>query len=75
MFIKRHNWILTKKNAQLRVEEKKKKKEDSREHRTHANRRLKAHTQTPTGGGMREYNRSATSKKKPRSSVKLNQVN
>jgi hypothetical protein len=35
------------KNAQLRVEEKNKKKEAFMEHRTYANRRLKLHPQNP----------------------------
>jgi hypothetical protein len=43
---------LTKKNAQLRVEEKNKKKERyDAEHRTAANPPPKAHTQKPNGGG------------------------
>jgi hypothetical protein len=60
--LQNQNWILTKK-AQLGVDEKNKKRNHSIEHRTHANRRLKPHSQTSPSGGMREYNRSLQSKK------------
>jgi hypothetical protein len=56
------------------LKKKKKKEKTLAEHRTHANRRLKPHPQkSSTGGGMREYNRSATSKKGIRS--KINETN
>jgi hypothetical protein len=42
---------MQKKNAQLRVEEKKEKRNDIAEHRTYANPPPKAHTQKLNGGG------------------------
>jgi hypothetical protein len=51
-------------DAQLDFDRKKEKRNNFREHRTHANRRLNPTRKTPTGGGMREYNRSATLKKR-----------
>jgi hypothetical protein len=73
---KKQNWILTEKNAQLRVEKNKKKiKKESVEHRTAANPPPKAHTQKPNGGGYAAVQPFCTMKKKDRSSIKQKEVN
>jgi hypothetical protein len=77
---KKPNYTLTEetkldfeKKAQLGFDRKKEKRNNFREHSTAANRRLKPHTQTQTGGGMRQCKRSRQSKKDP--VLRLNESN
>jgi hypothetical protein len=56
------------------VLKKKNKKKHFTEHRTYANRRLKAHPQSPNGGRSAEVQPFCATKKKPRSSVKQKEI-